>query len=737
MKKNTSISQLPIYVISPHLDDAIFSLGSTLATLSPTNKITVINVFTKADESHTTISAKAFLNQSGINNPTLLFKQRLKEDKKVMQKLGIKVHYLSYIDALWRRLSKKSYRYLPAEFNSIYPTYRWHVSKGKIASADSHTLHRLIQDLYNLLPKHGEYLVYVPLGYGGHVDHVLVRKACETILKPQQIVYYLEFPYSVRKGVVKATCPPGYFARSTPTQYQQKLGLCQQYLSQYQQVIPHPQLLTTPETTYHFRQLVRPPSLSLRTHFFSLLASPKAYLYDLIKTGSSLNEPVNIMPYQDKDLQILNSFLKKLQKNIAPFPPQAIGSTPLKIAGQRDLDILIPINRTSYHVAIDQLSQCYGMPTHQTPTMTQWKLNYSGLLVDLDLIVIESQRYQEQSYRSELLATNNLAKRIYETWKIRQHGSTKRQYSLAKILFLHNLKKDYPLLTQPRRLGGNWQLTQVIEGDSLYPSNYLFGTYKNLLTGKQAFAKILISNQRNRAYQSLRNEQKVYNQLGGKTIGKTKIPYLYESSLNHTCSYLLIEPIRGNQLKALPRKSQLRLYNQTLKSLSQLSKMDIAAEYRPPIYWVAISLGLIVYHTLFPSKLSRSQLMQITRYLLTDFPHLLARRTLSFVHRDLNLDNIIVSADNNYLIDYQLACIADPILECSVIYLKHYTTPQLITKLPTLSSWLNRVNDPVTKSVFRGYLIILGLYDLLLPDGRHTVTTKMFNTLITQKGNNI
>lgn len=194
-------NRYPCYFISPHFDDALLSAGEIIRFLSLKTSVTIITVFTKADNGPQTLSAKKHLRQVNFNNPKKYYHQRLLEDTKIQQSLQISSVNLGYIEALWRTRPKVGYLRLLAgkiipEFLYIYPTYRFHIITGKISTYDQQTIINIKNSLLKILPSKSH--VFCPYGIGNHVDHLIVRRAVEMICKPN---YWLDQPYVVSKKI--------------------------------------------------------------------------------------------------------------------------------------------------------------------------------------------------------------------------------------------------------------------------------------------------------------------------------------------------------------------------------------------------------------------------------------------------------------------------------------------------------------------------------------------------------
>lgn len=250
LKKNYDL----VVCFSPHLDDAVFSAGGMLAKLSKHMPVNVVNIFTNAGDAKSTLSAKQFLKQSHVRTPETLFKMRIDEDKQSLSLVNANIIDLHYTDALWRKKRRSLFpirmagRVL-AEFVSLYPTYRYHVIKGRIHDEDADMVIELARRFRNIVPDPSRVLILAPIGVGDHVDHCIVRNACRLAFG-KNMYYWLDFPYFTRRGV----SPDNTFMRhsdlskhSFPVNVTEKSAMCERYLSQYDIVIPDKKVLIQSE----------------------------------------------------------------------------------------------------------------------------------------------------------------------------------------------------------------------------------------------------------------------------------------------------------------------------------------------------------------------------------------------------------------------------------------------------------------------------------------------------------
>lgn len=106
---------------------------------------------------------------------------RLEEDRRAAAILGAAVHYLYYLDAIYRTT---------AEGQALYGD----PIGASMHSADAALILRIATTLTERLDTRD--CVVSPLGIGHHVDHVIVRKAAETAAST--LHYMADFPYVVQ-----------------------------------------------------------------------------------------------------------------------------------------------------------------------------------------------------------------------------------------------------------------------------------------------------------------------------------------------------------------------------------------------------------------------------------------------------------------------------------------------------------------------------------------------------------
>lgn len=227
MKKQSN----SIVFVSPHFDDAVFSAGGFMTELAKNgNKIIVVNVFTSCGDAKNSFSAKQYLRKCNYISAHELYKQRTVEDAAVLSMLGVKSINLGLVDALWRKKAAPKLKGI-AEIELLYPTYRIHVSRGKIHKDDA-SVQVVTSELKKIIARNKVNMVVGPRGIGNHVDHIVTREA---ILNTgfKNILFWDDYPYNISTNE-KRTAD----IRIKP-KWSEKRELMKCYKTQYEALFPH------------------------------------------------------------------------------------------------------------------------------------------------------------------------------------------------------------------------------------------------------------------------------------------------------------------------------------------------------------------------------------------------------------------------------------------------------------------------------------------------------------------
>ncbi len=302
--KNIINHKNPVYFISPHLDDAVFSAGSLISHLSKKTSVTVINVFTRPSRSAPTLSAKAFLSQCGYNNDRKLFLDRIKEDENVLAKLRVKVINLGFIDALWRKhRSTWLGRFIP-EIDHTYPTYRWHINTGMVSKRDHHLINLLGTKLKKIV-SNPDAVVFCPVDIAKHIDHQIVRDICNSNFT--SLIYWTDYPYSLSNSTPYTFIQNHFLKVFSFPSMKTKADLISGYQSQMAAIFKNKKINLIPET-YYFKPDSR-PKVSIGIPALNEEANIGRILEDLLAQDQQEIDIKTILVYSDGSTDSTNKIV--------------------------------------------------------------------------------------------------------------------------------------------------------------------------------------------------------------------------------------------------------------------------------------------------------------------------------------------------------------------------------------------------------------------------------------------
>ncbi|HEY3313507.1 MAG TPA: PIG-L family deacetylase [Anaerolineales bacterium] len=166
--------------LSPHFDDAVLSCGGLIWEQSQQGipvEIWTVNAGDPPPGPDSDLITRVHtMWQTG--NPGQTVAHRRLEDRAAASLAGAGLRHLNNVDAIYRRTRTGELMYAVDVFDPIHPA-----EKGIVRS----TARKIAQGL-----RAGDSLV-CPLALGSHVDHIITRKASESLGHP--LWYYADIPY--------------------------------------------------------------------------------------------------------------------------------------------------------------------------------------------------------------------------------------------------------------------------------------------------------------------------------------------------------------------------------------------------------------------------------------------------------------------------------------------------------------------------------------------------------------
>ena len=168
-------------ILSPHLDDAVYSCGGFIWDLTNAGQEVEVWTICGSDPPPGPLSPFAASLHSDWDLSANAYQVRRQEDQDALQILGAKPRYLSYLDCIYRQSIVNEYYYV----NEI-------AIFGGLDAREIGLINQLSAELLSELPTDAR--IIAPLGIGNHVDHELTRKAANRLSRT--VFYYADYPYA-------------------------------------------------------------------------------------------------------------------------------------------------------------------------------------------------------------------------------------------------------------------------------------------------------------------------------------------------------------------------------------------------------------------------------------------------------------------------------------------------------------------------------------------------------------
>lgn len=210
----------PALFISPHLDDAVLSVGASISALTEAGcRVVVCTVFAGSRLGPLSEGASAFHSHCGLGDDAVLVRRN--EDRAAVGEIGGQAIHLGFLDAIYRRIGGQWLCRRPgAVFDPLLP------DEPTIGSA-------VAARLSDLLAAVRPAMVLTCAAVGGHVDHRLVRDAAiaACLAEGRPLALWEDIPYAIGK-VPTCSATPSTLSDVRQRHLERKLAAVALYRSQ-------------------------------------------------------------------------------------------------------------------------------------------------------------------------------------------------------------------------------------------------------------------------------------------------------------------------------------------------------------------------------------------------------------------------------------------------------------------------------------------------------------------------
>jgi len=173
--------------LSPHPDDAVFSCGGLIAHQTAAGESVTVLTICAGDPPPGELTPFAQELHDRWETEVASNAARRAEDVAACEHLSAIAVHLDVPDAVYRKAHHGK---------ALYPNEA--AIFGELHECETDMVNHLVQELAFHIP--AQAVLYCPLGYGGHVDHRLTRRAAEGL--DRLLRYYAELPYAMRGELI-------------------------------------------------------------------------------------------------------------------------------------------------------------------------------------------------------------------------------------------------------------------------------------------------------------------------------------------------------------------------------------------------------------------------------------------------------------------------------------------------------------------------------------------------------
>jgi len=152
------------------------------------------------------------------------------------------------------------------------------------------------------------------------------------------------------------------------------------------------------------------------------------------------SDSVRVAPYDPKVKIVFKKIKTELVGVLGQVPISHKGSTALKIAGQGEIDLYVPVAKKDFNLYLDKLKKFLGEPNSIYDLRRARFLKYlDGIKIEIFVINRNSPDWKNSLQFENYLKSHLEALRAYEKLKIDHAGQSTQKYYTKKIEFINEI----------------------------------------------------------------------------------------------------------------------------------------------------------------------------------------------------------------------------------------------------------------------------------------------------------
>lgn len=146
-----------------------------------------------------------------------------------------------------------------------------------------------------------------------------------------------------------------------------------------------------------------------------------------------------VKPFNPRGLKIAEQIIADIKAVEPELEVMLLGSLPLKISGQEDIDISAFCIKSEQDKHIDNFKELYGEPTRQTGNSICWDFQKNGFDVGVWLTDPTTETTKAQVQVFNMLKNNPELLKEYESIKEKAKDLTYKEYQTRKYEFYNRI----------------------------------------------------------------------------------------------------------------------------------------------------------------------------------------------------------------------------------------------------------------------------------------------------------